>query len=161
VRCGGGGGGGREPSPGEIDTVYPIDLVPLPVWDGLDAAARLLRVRNLIAEIETAAQSRYETVPGAAWVRARNPTSKLPRTRPRFAPRIHTASDDVRSDFTSAELAFLDGFGTAKQQLRRGRIARLPGGCFPPVPPFRVASSAIAITESSENRTSSSQTSSD
>jgi REP element-mobilizing transposase RayT len=143
VRTGGGNGGGREPLRGEVETSFPIDLAPLPVWRGLDAADRLVRVRRLIAEIEAEGRAAHATVAGAAWVRERDPFWKPEAPKPSFAPHIHTESEDVRSEFTNDELAFLHDFDAARQELRRGRVAQLPASCFPPVAPFRTAVSTM------------------
>jgi len=155
LRAGGGKGGGREPLRGEIETVYPIDFVPLPTWRDLDAGERLRRLNELVNEIEASARSLYPTVAGARAVLARDPTGKPAPRKRGSAPPIHTADENERARFTNRLVIFSAMFRLARRQLRSGVLARLPAGCFAPVPPFSgVAIMLWAISHDSNVRDS-------
>lgn len=145
IQDGGGQGGGRAPLAAEVETRYPIELAPLPTWRELDTGERLRRVRRLVNEIETAARAAYPSVLGVRGVLARDPFSKPKESKRGSAPPIHTASEEERSEFAMAEAAFSQSFHIAKHELRGGKPASVPAGCFPPTTPFRTSHSTIWV----------------
>ncbi|MEJ7601715.1 MAG: transposase [Kofleriaceae bacterium] len=143
LRAGGGRGGGREPLRGEIEVVYPVDFAPLPTWRGLDTAERQQRLKAIVDDIERTARSTYPSVLGVAGVLAVDPSTKPAQRKRGSAPPIHTINEDERARFTDRQIAFISMFQLARSDLRGQGFARLPAGCFAPIPPFSEASTML------------------
>jgi hypothetical protein len=130
------GRSGRAPLAAEVEQAYPIDLVPLPSWRGLDEGQRYLRVREIVNAIECAAKVAHPTPLGIRGVLARDPFSKPAEVKRSPAPRIHTHREDVREAFTMEHIAFTECFLDAAWRLRTAGTARIPARSFSPIVPF-------------------------
>jgi len=126
----------REPNP---DTLFTnrcrLELSPLPCWADTPDHRWRARVRRWVREVEDSA--RDKRVLGREAILRQDPHSKpSSEARRSPAPRFHTIEPTVRRALEwSYHLARL-AYRQAVEDLRQGRKAHFPAGCFPPATAF-------------------------
>jgi hypothetical protein len=127
---------GREPTPAEIYTRYPIPLAPLPAWSRYSAARRRALVIDLVCSVEDEARAAGGTPLGAAVICAMDPHAAPAAFVPRRPPCVHASTAAARSDFKTLRQAFFAAFDAASDTVRSTSPAKFPLGAFPPAAAF-------------------------
>jgi hypothetical protein len=143
LRAGGGSGGGREASESELSTRYPIELVPIPSWQGLGGEVREGRVRAMVEEIVFEARAVRSRPLGLDAILRQDPASQPLKSKRAPAPAIHTNDRETWRRFKLEKQRFTNRHRTAGLELRAGRPTEVPAMCFPPTAPFYVEDGAI------------------
>ena len=121
-----------------------LSLAPLPCWKALAPEVYRARVRELIYEIEAAAQLRQEETGkpplGRDAVCRQDPHHEPNRIQRGPAPLVHAVAPAVRRGLRTAYFAFRDAYRYAARRLRAGATDfEFPAGAFPPPLPVRAA----------------------
>jgi hypothetical protein len=121
----------------EVET---LGLVPLPCWEAMEPEQVRERCRSLVGEIEEETRSGIaesgKAPLGKRRILRQDPYARPARFEPSPAPRFHAATWDVRKGLELAYYEFCLAYRQAAEELRAGRRAIFPLGCFPPALPF-------------------------
>ena len=125
----------------EFQTLYPVELAPLPCWSDLSDDEWRARCAVMVDEIEQETRqenaSRGRTQLGAAHVLAQHPHARPRRSDRSPAPLVHAATRRAREAFRAVYRAFVDAFRVAAERVRQGETAvEFPLYSFPPAAPF-------------------------
>jgi REP element-mobilizing transposase RayT len=126
--------------PKQFETVYRVEIEPLPCLVNLDVDARRRFVNDLVDEITTHAatdrKNRGIRVLGALAVKNQPPHS-IPNVSYSPAPLFHAATSEIRRQMREAYRFFVEAFRDAAAALRKGLVdVAFPEGSFPPALPF-------------------------
>ena len=135
---------GERPEPidrKDFETEYKLELEPLPCWKDLPPTERRQKVREMIVEIENAAEARRaingKPVVGALTVLKQDPDARPAKPKRSPKPLVHAASKAVRTAYRKAYDAFFKAFRWASGLLLGGdRSAEFPRWSFPPALAF-------------------------
>jgi hypothetical protein len=119
------------------DTVYDIELTPLPAWSHLPEDERQRRVNAMIAT--TVAEHDGRAHVGVSTILTQDPTAVPSSFVPRPAPLVHASQSDSARRFLEARIAFLVAYYEASahaQQPALDLASRYPPGAIPPRPPM-------------------------
>ncbi len=108
-----------------------LKLTPIPCWDNTDDARWQAIVRRMVREIESDAAA--HDVLGRSAILSQRPRDH-PRTEPMRspAPRFHAINPGVRRAPEWTYHLVRVAYRQASQDVRLGRLAEFPAGCFPP-----------------------------
>ena len=122
----------REPNPEPLFTSSErLELSPLPCWDDLEPHVIQARVRAMVREIERRMEG--VQVLGKKAVCRQDPHDRPTGSPPRSpAPRFHAATPHVRRALEIGYHLMRIAYRQAFEDLRTGRIAKFPVGCFAP-----------------------------
>jgi hypothetical protein len=122
----------RDPSP--TDTVYPIEVAPLPCWASYPLLHRRRLLEDLIREVEDDAKAKRAGRPvlGVAALRAQNPLEETALDNDDATPIAYASSTLVLQQFRAERAAYIDEF----KRTRAAREARATPltPLFPEVP---------------------------
>jgi hypothetical protein len=121
----------------DFDSVYEIELTPLPAWAHVPVEERRGRVRSMIAS--TMEQHRSRNHVGVAAVLSQEPRAVPATFVRRPAPQVHASRPDSRENFLEARAAFLVAYHDAKALTQRPALdlaSKYPAGALPPRPPM-------------------------
>jgi REP element-mobilizing transposase RayT len=122
--------------PAAFEVTLPIDLAPIPCWSDLTAEEYQARCRAL-ADDEAARAAAKGTPPlGVEAILAADPDDKPVTVKKSEAPPCHAADDTLREAYVARRKLFLSAYRAAAEELKAGREAVFPPGCFPPRGPF-------------------------
>jgi hypothetical protein len=118
-----------------------VSLAPLPCWGDLSVEQYRERIAELVEAIIAKAAARRAATGieplGVAAILRQHPFTQPAKTKKSPAPLVHAASKRVRTEMKIAYAWFARAFREAAEYLRAGdRLARFPGGSFPPGLPF-------------------------
>ena len=138
--------------PKDFETKYELELEPLPCWGGLKPIERRQKVRELILEVEKAAEARRgaedNSVVGQLTVIEQDPDAQPTKTKRSPKPLVHAASKAMREAYRTAYDAFVKAFRAAADLLRGGnRLAEFPRWAFPPALPFARTGEEILLLQ--------------
>jgi REP element-mobilizing transposase RayT len=112
-------------------SVRRLELSPLPCWQDLEPHQHQARVRAFVREIEEAMED--VSVLGKAAICRQDPTQPPASDPPRTpAPRFHAIEAQVRRALECGYHLMRIAYRQACEDLRRGRRAEFPPGCFIP-----------------------------
>ncbi len=122
----------NEPHPDErFASTHRLELSPIPCWEHLEPHQYQARVRAMVCEIEQGTEG--VRVLGKQAICAQDPhdaPSSKPRRTP--APRFRAAEPQVRRALEWAYRLFVTAYRQAAEDLREGKPAVFPDGCFAP-----------------------------
>ena len=135
---------GEKPEPvdpKDFETEYELELEPLPCWEGFSETERRQKAREMILEIENAAEARRaaegKPVLGALTVLKQDPDTRPEKPKRSPKPLVHAASKAVRKVYRAAYIAFAKAFQFASGLLLAGDLsANFPRWSFPPALAF-------------------------
>jgi REP element-mobilizing transposase RayT len=122
----------KGPNPDEhFTSTHRLELSPIPCWEHLSSHQYQARVRALVREIEKGVEG--VQVMGTKAICAQDPHD-APTSRPRRtpAPRFRAVEPQVRRALEWAYRLFLIAYRRASEDLRQGKRAEFPDGCFAP-----------------------------
>jgi hypothetical protein len=122
--------------PASYQVTLPIELAPIPCWSQLDPEEYRARCRVLAEEAAAEAAATGTPPLGADAVLAADPDDTPVSVKRSEAPPCHTADDTLRDAYVARRKLFLSAYRAASEELRAGRPAVFPPGCFPPRGPF-------------------------
>jgi hypothetical protein len=112
-------------------SVHRLELSPLPCWKDLEPHQHQRRIRTLVREIEEAMEG--VSVLGKAAICRQDPIEPPASDPPRTpAPRFHAVESQVRRALEWAYHRMRIAYRQACVDLRCGRRAEFPPGCFVP-----------------------------
>jgi REP element-mobilizing transposase RayT len=112
-------------------TRHRLELTPLPCWQDLEPHQHQAKVRAMVREIERGMEG--VSVLGKAAICRQEPTQPPASDPPRTpAPRFHAVEPQVRRGLEWAYHLMRIAYRQACEDLRRGRRAEFPPGCFVP-----------------------------
>lgn len=109
-----------------------LELTPLPCWSHLTVAQRQTRFRHMIRDIEAEAASKKRTPLGREAVLQQHPHDGPSTNHRSPAPRFHAVERQIRRALEWGYHLFRLAYRLASDDLRRGKPADFPPGCFLP-----------------------------
>ncbi len=117
-----------------------IELSPLPCWRDEERMLVAQWVRNLVTEIERSTRQRHAndgTRPlGVKAVLRMDPLDSPEESKRSYVSRFAASSREALAALWEEFRMFLAAYRTATADLKAGREASFPPGCFPPARPY-------------------------